>query len=61
MPQTASAVEAAFASLASFVWFFSLGGARLLAPLFARLTSWRVLEGGIAFIMFWLAARLLEG
>jgi len=50
------------AGLASLLWFFSLGyGARLLASLFARPTSWRVLEGGIALVMFWLAARLLKG
>ena len=50
------------AGLASLLWFFSLGyGARLLAPLFARPASWRVLEGGIALIMFWLAAQLLAG
>ncbi len=62
MPQTASAAEAAFASLASLVCFFSPGyGARLLAPLFARPTSWRMLEGSIAFIMFWPAAQLLQG
>ncbi len=50
------------AGLASLVWFFSLGyGARLLAPLFARPASWRLLEGGIALVMFRLAMQLLEG
>ena len=50
------------AALASLLWFFSLGyGARLLAPLFARPASWRLLEGMIALVMFWLAARLLTG
>ncbi len=48
------------AGLASFIWFYSLGyGARLLAPLFARPASWRILDGSIAFIMIWLALRLL--
>ncbi|MEN0088035.1 MAG: LysE/ArgO family amino acid transporter [Pseudomonadota bacterium] len=45
---------------ASFVWFFGLGyGARLLAPLFQRPTSWRVLDGLIALVMFSIAASLL--
>ena len=37
---------------ASFVWFFALGyGARLLAPLFAKPTAWRILDGLIAVVM----------
>ena len=48
------------AMTASFAWFFSLGyGARLLAPVFAKPQSWRVLDLGIAGIMFALAAGLL--
>ena len=48
------------AVVASFVWFFALGyGARLLAPLFARTTAWRVLDILIGLIMWLLAARLL--
>lgn len=48
------------AILASFVWFFALGyGARLLAPLFARPSSWRVLDLAIALVMASLAASLL--
>ena len=51
---------AAGAGLASFVWFFSLGyGARILSPLFARPSSWRVLDTVIGVIMWTLAARLL--
>ncbi|MEM8878950.1 MAG: LysE/ArgO family amino acid transporter [Pseudomonadota bacterium] len=47
---------------ASFVWFFALGyGARLLAPLFASPTAWRVLDGLIALIMFGIATKLLWG
>lgn len=48
------------ASLASFVWFFSLGyGARLFAPLFAKSASWRVLDSFIAIIMWSLAIKLV--
>ena len=51
---------AAGAMLASFVWFFALGyGARLLAPVFARPAAWRVLDAGIALLMFGLGASLL--
>lgn len=48
------------ASLSSFVFFFSLGyGARLLAPLFAKPGTWRLLDGLIALTMFAIAASLL--
>lgn len=48
------------ATLASFVWFFALGyGARLLAPVFAKPSSWRVLDLVIGTIMWLLAARLM--
>ncbi len=61
--QTDQAAKIAFgigASAASFAWFFALGyGARLLAPLFARRLAWRVLDGGIAVIMFALGASLI--
>lgn len=44
------------AGVASTVWFFALGyGAALLRPLFARPTSWRVLDGAIAALMIVLA------
>jgi L-lysine exporter family protein LysE/ArgO len=53
-------VFGAGAASASVVWFFALGyGARLLAPLFARPLAWRVLDGGIAAVMWSLAATLL--
>ena len=61
----AGAARVAFAIgavAASFTWFFALGyGARLLTPLFARPSSWRVLDGIIALIMFALAGSLLLG
>jgi L-lysine exporter family protein LysE/ArgO len=45
---------------ASFVFFFSLGyGARFLAPLFSRPMSWRILDAGIAVVMWGLAIGLL--
>ncbi|WP_460272169.1 LysE/ArgO family amino acid transporter [Celeribacter sp. ULVN23_4] len=47
---------------ASFVFFFSLGfGARLLAPVFARESAWRVLDGMIALIMWAIAFGLIRG
>ena len=46
----------------SVLWFTALGaGARLLVPLFRRPSSWRVLDAGIALVMFALAAQLLLG
>lgn len=51
---------AAGASLASLVWFASLGwGARWLAPLFASPHAWRVLDAVVAVMMLVLAAGLL--
>jgi L-lysine exporter family protein LysE/ArgO len=50
------------AALASLAWFTALGyGARLLAPLFARPATWRVLDVAIALVMFTIAATLLLG
>lgn len=50
------------AVLASFVWFFALAyGARRLAPLFARPTAWRVLDGAIAVVMAAIAISLVLG
>ena len=48
------------AVLASFVWFFGLGyGARLLAPVFARPSAWRVLDLAIGVVMTAIALSLL--
>ena len=50
---------AAGAALGSVLWFTGLGyGARLLRPVFARPTAWRVLDGGIAVVMTALAISL---
>lgn len=47
---------------ASVVWFFSLAyGARLLVPLFARPTAWRVLDTFVAVVMIGLAVDLVTG
>lgn len=50
---------AAGAVTASLVWFTALGyGARLLAPVFARPSAWRVLDAGIAVLMVVIAVGL---
>jgi L-lysine exporter family protein LysE/ArgO len=49
------------AAAASGVWFTSLGyGARLLAPLFARPRSWRILDTLVGATMLTLAALLVR-
>ncbi|MEM7521845.1 MAG: LysE/ArgO family amino acid transporter [Pseudomonadota bacterium] len=48
------------AVLASLSFFFALGyGARLLAPLFAKPNSWRILDALIAATMWGIALKLL--
>jgi L-lysine exporter family protein LysE/ArgO len=50
---------AAGAGIGSVVWFTGLGyGARLLRPVFARPSAWRVLDAGIAVVMVGLAVSL---
>jgi L-lysine exporter family protein LysE/ArgO len=50
---------AAGAALGSAIWFIGLGyGARLLRPVFARPTAWRVLDAVIAVVMVSLAVSL---
>jgi L-lysine exporter family protein LysE/ArgO len=47
---------------ASVLWFSALGyGARLLAPLFVRPATWRVLDIAVALVMFAIAGMLLAG
>jgi L-lysine exporter family protein LysE/ArgO len=47
------------AVLASFVFFFSLAyGAKLLEPKMKRPSSWRILDGLIALVMFAIAFKL---
>jgi L-lysine exporter family protein LysE/ArgO len=48
------------AALGSFAFFFALGyGARLLSPIFARPSAWRILDGVIALTMWAIALSLL--
>lgn len=50
------------ATLGSALWFMALGfGARLLRPLFARAVTWRVLDAGIAVLMWSIAWHLVHG
>lgn len=57
---TARSAYAAGAVLASFAWFFGLGyGARLLQPIFAQPTAWRILDGAIGLIMAAIGLSLL--
>jgi L-lysine exporter family protein LysE/ArgO len=47
------------ASLASFVFFFSLAyGAKIISPIMKRPSSWRILDFFIALIMFTIAIKL---
>ena len=48
------------ASLASFVFFFSLAyGAKFLSPIMQKPLSWQLLDGFIAFVMFSLAIKMV--
>lgn len=48
------------AVIASFVWFFGLGyGARLLQPIFAKPSAWRILDVIIGVVMAAIAVSLL--
>jgi L-lysine exporter family protein LysE/ArgO len=50
------------AAVGSILWFSALGyGARLLRPVFARPTAWRVLDALIAVVMVAVATTLLLG
>ena len=46
---------------ASIVWFFALGfGGPLLAPLFRKRSSWRMLDGVVCLIMWGIALTLVK-
>ncbi len=50
------------AMTASFLFFFALGyGAAWLRPVFAKPRAWRILDGLIAAVMWFIAWRLLSG
>ena len=47
------------ASMASFVFFFSLAyGAKFLSPIMQKPIAWRILDSFIAFVMFSLAIKM---
>ena len=49
------------ASLASFVFFFSLAyGAKFLSPIMQKPIAWRLLDSFIAFVMFSLSIKMLN-
>ena len=49
------------ASIASFVFFFSLAyGAKFLSPTMQRPIAWRLLDSFIAFVMFTLAIKMVQ-
>lgn len=49
------------ASIASFVFFFSLAyGAKFLSPTMQRPIAWRLLDSFIAFVMFTLAIKMAQ-
>ena len=49
------------ATLASFVFFFSLAyGAKFLSPTMQKPIAWRLLDGFIAFVMFSLAIKMVH-
>lgn len=61
-PAALRPVFVAGAATASITWFAALGyGARILMPVFARPSAWRVLDALVGTIMFALAASLLIG
>jgi len=50
------------AAIASIGWFAGLGfGARLLAPVFAKPSAWRIFDIGVAVVMTGIAVKLLLG
>lgn len=49
------------AMVASFVWFFSLSlGGKLLAPLFKRQISWRILDSLVGCTMWMIAVSIIR-
>lgn len=49
-------------TLGSILWFTALGyGSRFLRPVFAKPKAWKILDGGIAVLMFFLAFQVMFG
>lgn len=60
-PGAARGLFAAGAVSASCVWFATLSlGGRALAPVFTRPAAWRVLDGSVCLVMWWLAVHLVS-
>ena len=58
-PDNTKLAYALGASIASFVFFFSLAyGAKLLSPIIQKPIAWRILDSFIAFVMFSLAIKM---
>ncbi len=50
------------AATASFIWFFSLSlGSSLLAPIFKKELSWRILDSLVGVVMWAVAISVLQG
>ena len=50
------------AMLASFVWFFSLSlGGKMIAPLFSKALSWRILDTLVGLTMWTIAFSVVHG
>ena len=60
-PGNAKFAYAIGASLASFVFFFSLAyGAKFLSPIMQKPIAWQLLDSFIAFVMFSLAIKMVH-
>ena len=58
-PDNTKLAYAIGASIASFVFFFSLAyGAKFLSPIMQKPIAWRILDSFIAFVMFSLAIKM---
>lgn len=61
-PAGEQAPFAAGATLASFIWFFTMGyGAKALRRPLSQPIVWRAIDTTIAIVMFWLAVKLVLG
>ena len=61
-PTGEQAPFAAGATLASFIWFFTIGyGAKALRKPLSQPIVWRIIDATIAIVMFWLAVKLVLG
>ena len=62
LPKAEQSFFASGASLASFVWFFSLVyGAKALAPILSKPKVWKIINMIVAIMMFYIAYSLYQG